>query len=143
MENSSCKNRGVIQTKVNTMINSIILYISAAMLIFWGIAHLVPTHSVVKNFGHVSMDNKRIITMEWIIEGVFLIFIGSIIAVITYFDHKNDVSIVIYLICFVALNILALVSLFTGFKIRFLPFRLCPFIFLTSAFLIIVALFFI
>lgn len=125
------------------MINSIILHVSAAMLVIWGIAHLFPTHSVVKNFGHVSMDNKHIIAMEWIAEGVFIIFIGSIIAVLTYFDYKNDISIVIYLICFVALNILALVSLFTGFKIRFLPFRLCPFIFLTSAFLIIVALFFI
>jgi hypothetical protein len=123
------------------MINSIILYISAALLIFWGIAHLVPTRSVVKDFGHVSLDNKHIIAMEWIIEGVFLIFIGSVLVVLTYFDYKNEVSIIIYLFCFVTLNILALVSLFTGFKIRFLPFRLCPFIFLTSAFLIIIALF--
>jgi hypothetical protein len=81
--------------------------------------------------------------MEWIIEGVFLIFIGSVIAVLTYFDYKNDISIIIYLLCFVALNILALVSIFTGFKIKFFPFRLCPFIFLISAFLIIIALFFI
>lgn len=125
------------------MINSIILYVSAAMLIFWGIGHLIPTHSIVKDFGHVSPDNKRIIAMEWIIEGVFLIFIGSVIVVLTCFDYKNEISIIIYLLCFIALNILALVSLFTGFKIRFLPFRLCPFIFLTSAFLIIIALFFI
>ena|SRR4030042_7049445 len=124
------------------MINSIILYISAAMLVFWGIAHLIATRSVVKNFGHVSLDNKHIIAMEWIVEGIFLIFIGTVIAVLTYFDYKNDVSILMYLICFVTLNILAIVSLYTGFKIRFLPFRLCPFIFLISAFLIIVALFF-
>jgi len=125
------------------MINSVILYVSAAMLVTWGIAHLVPTRSVVKDFGHVSPDNKKIIAMEWINEGVFLIFIGSIIGVLTYFDYKNDVSIVIYVLCFIALNFLALISLFTGFRIRFLPFRLCPLIFLTSAFLIMVALFFI
>ncbi len=125
------------------MISSIILYISAAMLVFWGIAHLIATRSVVKNFGHVSPDNKKIIAMEWINEGVFLIFIGTVIGVLTYFDYKNDASIILYLICFVALNILALISLFTGFRIRFLAFRLCPLIFLTAAFLIIVALFFI
>ena len=125
------------------MINSILLYISAAMLVFWGIAHLIATRSVVKNFGHVSPDNKKIIAMEWINEGIFLLCIGAVIAVLTYFGYKNDVSIVLYLICFVALNILALVSLFTGFNIRFLPYRLCPLIFITSAFLIIVALFFI
>ncbi len=124
------------------MINSIILYISAGLLVFWGIAHLIPTRSIVKDFGHVSPDNKKIISMEWINEGVFLIFIGSVIGVLTYFDYKNDVAIILYLICFVALNVLALISLFTGFRIRFLPFRLCPLIFLTSAFLIIVALFF-
>ena len=125
------------------MINSIILYISAALLIFWGIAHLVPTRSVVKNFGHVSLDNRRIIAMEWIIEGVFLIFIGSVIASLTFLDYTNQISRTIYLLCFVALNILAIISLFTGFKIKFIPFRLCPFIFLASAFLIIIALFFI
>ena len=36
------------------------------------------------------------------------------------------------------LIVLAVVSIFTGFKVKFLPFRLCPFIFTISAVLILV-----
>jgi hypothetical protein len=52
------------------MINKVILYIASMLPILWGIAHLFPTKSVVKEFGEISNDNKLIIAMEWIIEGV-------------------------------------------------------------------------
>jgi hypothetical protein len=35
------------------------------------------------------------------------------------------------------LNILSVISLFTGFKVNFLPYRLCPLIFTGSAILIL------
>jgi hypothetical protein len=38
--------------------------------------------------------------------------------------------------------VLAIISLFTGFRVHFLPFKLYPFIFGTSALLIIPAIFF-
>ena len=76
--------------------------------------------------------------MEWIIEGVALIFIGSLNAIVTAIDHAGSASLAIYLSSGGMLIVLAIVSFFTGFKIRFLPFRLCPVIFLTSAVLIII-----
>ena len=75
--------------------------------------------------------------MEWIIEGIALIFIESINALVTAIDHTNSISLVIYLSSVVVLFVLAFVSLLTGFKISFLPFKLCPVIFITSAVLII------
>lgn len=74
--------------------------------------------------------------MEWIIEGIALIFIGVLVGAVTVVDATNMVSTVVYSISICGLLILALVSLFTGFRIRFLPFRLCPFIFTASAVLI-------
>ncbi len=74
--------------------------------------------------------------MEWIIEGIALIFIGSINVIVTAIDHTNSISLAIYLGSVVVLIVLALVSLFTGFRINFLPFRLCPVIFTTAAVLI-------
>jgi hypothetical protein len=74
--------------------------------------------------------------MEWIIEGVALIYIGSVNAIVTAIDHTNSISLVIYLSSVVVLIVLAVVSLLTGFKINFLPFRLCPVIFTASAVLI-------
>jgi len=119
------------------MLNQILLYSGSAFISFWGVAHLFPTRSVVSGFGEISVDNKRIITMEWIIEGIALIFIGSINALVTAIDHTSSISFVIYLSSVVVLVVLAFVSFLTGFKISFLPFKLCPVIFIMSAVLII------
>jgi len=54
------------------MINQVLLFISPALLFPCGIAHLIPTRSVARGFGDISPDNRRIITMEWIGEGVYL-----------------------------------------------------------------------
>ena len=118
------------------MLNQTLIYVGSAFILIWGVSHLFPTRSVVSGFGEISVDNKRIITMEWIIEGIALIFIGSINAIVTAIDHTSSISLVIYLSSVVVLIVLAVVSLFTGFKINFLPFRLCPVIFITSAVLI-------
>ena len=114
------------------------LYLGAAFTALWGIAHLFPTRNVVKGFGEISSDNRRIITMEWIVEGVSLIFIGVLVAMVTIIDPTNSVSTAVYLLSALGLLVLAMVSLFTGFKIKFLPFRLCPVIFTVSAILIVI-----
>jgi hypothetical protein len=119
------------------MVNQILLYLGAGFTCVWGIAHLFATKSVVQGFGEISLDNKRIITMEWIVEGVSLIFIGLLVAAVTMVDRGSTVSKVIFGICFAELNVLSIVSLFTGFKINFLPFKLCPVIFTGSSILIL------
>ncbi len=119
------------------MVNLIMLYIGGALTALWGISHLFPAASVVRGFGDISVDNKRIITMEWIIEGVALIFIGLLVIVVTVIDSRNTVSTAVYILSAGGLIVLAIVSLFTGFKVNFLPYRLCPFIFSISALLIL------
>ena len=93
------------------MLNQFLLYSGSAFIVFWGIAHLFPTRSVVSGFGEITVDNKRIITMEWIIEGVALIFIGGINAIVTTVDHTSSISLVIYLSSVVVLLVLAIVSI--------------------------------
>ena len=116
----------------------ILLYLGSGLTVIWGVAHLFPTKSVVQGFGEISIDNKRIITMEWITEGLALIFIGVLVATVTVIDPSNVVSTAVYLISVIMLLVMAVVSLFTGFKISFLPFKLCPFIFTASAVLILI-----
>jgi len=117
---------------------STFLYSGAVLTAIWGIAHLFPTKDVVTGFGDISEDNRHIITMEWIIEGVSLIFIGFLVAIVTFIDPQTVVSGAVYIVSASGLLVLALISLFTGFKINFLPFKLCPFIFTGSAILMIV-----
>ena len=74
--------------------------------------------------------------MEWIVEGVALVFVGAFVVVATAIDPQAVVSDGVYVVAVAMLVVLAGVSLSTGFKIRFLPFRLCPVIFTLSAVLI-------
>lgn len=118
-----------------------LFYIGAGLTTLWGIAHLFPTKNVVRDFGNISEDNKNIITMEWINEGVTLIFIGLLIATVTWIDAANPVSTAVYWLAIGALNVLSIISLFTGFKVNFLPFKLCPVIFTGSSILILLGIF--
>ena len=52
------------------MLNQILFYVGGAITLLWGIAHLFPTKSVVKGFGKISIDNKHLISLEWIIDGL-------------------------------------------------------------------------
>jgi len=116
--------------------NTILTVIGALLTVLWGVAHLFPTKNVVKGFGDISKDNKHIITMEWINEGATLIFLGSlvIISLIVTGAPVQYINISVS----VMLLVLSLISLFTGFKVKFLPFKLCPIIFTASAICLVI-----
>ena len=118
--------------------SQVLLYLGAILTVIWGISHLIPTKNVVAGFGDISEDNRNIIMMEWIVEGVSLIFIGALVGILTYIGPLGGLSKAAYAIVAAGLLALAIVSLFTGFKVKFLPFRLCPFILTISAALIFV-----
>ena len=120
------------------MVDLIFLYLGAALTALWGIAHLFPTKSVVEGFGDISIDNKHIITMEWIVEGVSLFFMGLLVASVTFIDPLSVLSKTVYILSILGLLVLATISLFTGFKVNFVPFKLCPLIFTVSAVLIFI-----
>jgi hypothetical protein len=112
------------------------LYIASALLGFWGISHLFATKGAVAGFGDLTADNRRIIVMEWISEGVALISTATFVAAVTAVEPGAAISSVVYAVAVGTLIVFAGVSLFTGFRVAFLPFRLCPFIFAVSAALI-------
>ena len=123
------------------MINQVLLYLGGALSIVWGVAHLLPTKSVVAGFGEISVDNRYIIMMEWIVEGVALIFIGVLVVVVTLIDRVSETAVAVYITSISGLVVLAIVSLFTGFKVNFLPFKLYPLIFSVSATLLLLGVF--
>ncbi len=120
------------------MDGTLFLYIGSILPFGWGIAHLFPTKAVAQGFGDLSADNRRIILMEWIIEGVSLIFIGVLVALVTLIDRASTVSHAVYWASLILLNVFSIVSLFTGFRNSFVAFRLCPFVFTGSSILILV-----
>ena len=120
----------------------VLLYLAAGSTALWGIAHLCATRGVVRGFGELTPDNRHIITMEWIVEGVALVALGAFIATVTAVGHRDsggavsEAATAVYATAIATLVVLAVVSLFTGFRVKFLPFRLCPVIFILSAMLV-------
>jgi hypothetical protein len=117
--------------------NRILLYLGSALPLLWGVAHLVPTRSVLNGFGDITADNRRTLAMEWIGEWVTLIFLGLFVVVVTLIDSSTRQAKAVYALAFAMLNTLSLVSLLTGFKNRLIVFKLCPLIFTLSSLLIL------
>lgn len=115
----------------------VMIFVGCLISIAWGIAHIIPLHSVVNGFGNISIDNRRIIQMEWLNESLILIFIGIINGAVTIVKSKESViKNVVYTTTFFLLLSMATLSFFTGFQINFIPYKLCPILFLFSGILI-------
>ncbi len=65
------------------MTPTVLLYLGSIIITLWGVSHIIPTKSVVAGFGTLSSDNYRIITMEWVAEGLTLVFIGLLVLATT------------------------------------------------------------
>lgn len=111
------------------MLNDILLYIGSVIIIVWGIAHIAPTKNIVAGFGELSADNTRIITMEWIAEGLTLMFIGLLVLLTTLLGWSREpVAIIVYHTSTGMLVVLAMLSQLTGARTALLPMRLCPYV---------------
>ncbi len=108
------------------MINDIFLYAGAAAIFLWGAAHVAATRGVVAGFGQLSPDNRRIITMEWVAEGLALCFVGALVFVAKLF--LGGAGRVVYLASAAFLLILAALSSFTGARTSVVPMKLCPYV---------------
>lgn len=119
--------------------SNLLLYTGSAIIILWGIGHIIPTKSIVAGFGAVSRDNKLIITMEWIAEGLTLCFIGVLVLTVTIFSETQSlVSGIVYRVSAAMLLIMAVLTLVTGAKTSIVPIKICPFVKTLVAILFIV-----
>ena len=123
------------------MLNVILLYLGSVIIMLWGIAHLIPTGAIVKGFGDISRDNRLIITMDWIAEGLTLCFIGLLILSATMFAGPASTGVkIVYRLCFGVLVVLAVLSFFTGARTSVVPMKICPFVKLLVAALLVPSL---
>lgn len=66
------------------MTSDIVPYISSSLIILWGIIHIIRTKRIVKGYEPTSVDNRRILTMAWGVQGLTLIFIGLLVMLVNY-----------------------------------------------------------
>jgi len=115
------------------MINYILLYVGAGIITVWGIAHIIPTKAVVNGFGQISQDNRRIITMEWIAEGLTLL----VLFVTIWGEAQSRTSIMVYMASAAMLAIMAALTSVTGARTSIVPIKICPFVKIAVAILFI------
>ena len=106
---------------------NIMLYSGSLISILWGVAHIIPTKPVVKGFGKISEDNKRIIQMEWIAEGLTLCFLGVLVLLISMSGgDANPVSLIVYRASAAMLLVMAGLTSLTGARTSIIPIKICP-----------------
>ncbi len=109
------------------MTSQVLLYSGSTVIALWGIAHIAPTKPVVAGFGPLSADNQRILTMEWVAEGLALTFIGVLCFLATMLvGPENAGATLVYRASAVMLLVLAGWTLLTGGRTSIVQFKICP-----------------
>lgn len=112
--------------------------VGSAVAMVWGIAHIVPVGAVVRGFGSLSDDNRRIVLMEWIAEGCTLVFIGVLSAAVTLSGGSEGCTKgIVYVLSSAMLFGMAVLTLFTGARTSSMPMKLCPAVKTPAAVLIV------
>jgi hypothetical protein len=114
------------------------LFVASALVAVWGVMHLVKTGPVVAGFEPLSDDNRLVLRMEWILEGVVLVFVAVLVTAVTVvLGPEPQASTLVYYLTSGLLVVMAVVSSLTGARATLLPYKLCAPIFATAAVLIL------
>ncbi len=102
-------------------------YAGSIIILLWGIAHILPTRIVVAGFEPLSPDNRLILTMEWVGEGLALVFIGVLGLLVTALVEPGATgAVVTYRACAGMLLVMAAWTAVTGARTAVVFFKICP-----------------
>lgn len=114
-------------------------YLAAAVIALWGVAHAIPTKQVVAGFGAISIDNRRIITQEWIAEAFTMWFLAAIVVLATAFGDAGTIAPWIYRAVAVMLIAVGALTAATGARTAVVWFKICPVLLTSTAVVLIIA----
>jgi hypothetical protein len=116
------------------MASGALVYAGSVLIGVWGLAHIAPVGRVLAGFEGLSADNRRIVLMSWVSEGLGLVFVGVLGALMAAGAAEGDAT--ARLVCRVSAGLLLVLALWgraTGGRTRFLAMRLCPLVKTTAA----------
>ncbi|MEU4259563.1 hypothetical protein [Streptomyces fradiae] len=117
----------------------VLAYAAAALAGLWGVAHAVPTRSVVAGFGEISADNRRVLVQEWLAEAVAMWAFAVLVAVVTAVGGGTATAHWTYRVVAGALLVIAALTAATGARTGVVWFKLCPVVLSCSAALLLIA----
>src|SRR5664280_1180538 len=71
-------------------------HVAAAITGSWGVAHAVPTSQVIAGFEPITVDNRRVMLQEWLVEAVTMGGIAALVIVVTAVGGDTDVTAWVY-----------------------------------------------
>src|SRR5664280_570518 len=71
-------------------------HVAAAITVSWGVAHAVPTSQVIAGFEPITVDNRRVMLQEWLVEAVTMWGIAALVIVVTAVGGDSDVTAWVY-----------------------------------------------
>ncbi len=113
---------------------------AAAIVFVWGVSHIIPTRQVVAGFGDIGADNRRIITMEWVAEGLSFGFVAVLTAIVALSDSvPESAENVVYRVSAGFLILIGIWTAVTGARTGVIWFKMCPVVMTVSSALLITA----
>ncbi len=114
-------------------------YAAAAVIAVWGLAHVIPTRQVVAGFAGISADNGRIITQEWLAEGITMWGIAAFVIAATAATGTGDVRVWVYRVAAGLLIAVGILTGLTGARTPVVWFKICPAVMAVGAALLLTA----
>ncbi|HNY03621.1 MAG TPA: hypothetical protein PKG48_13570 [Bacteroidales bacterium] len=119
------------------MLSDYLIYPGAALTIAWGIYHVFPTKKLRDAIERKNWESREILFMEWVLEGITLIFIGSLVlAVYQSSGGTDETRHIVFRASAAMLAVMATWTLITGAITSFKPLQVCPFVKLVGGALI-------
>jgi len=119
---------------------SAMAYLAASITALWGVAHAVPTLSVLRSFEPISDDNRRVVLQEWTAEAFTMWGIAALIVAVTVVGSGSDAAHAAYAAAAGLLVALAILTVFTGGRTPVIWFKICPVLLSISAALLVAAI---
>jgi hypothetical protein len=118
----------------------VLAYVAAGLVGLWGVAHAVPTRQVVAGFGAITVDNRRVILQEWLVEAFTMWGLAAaVISATVVGGAGSGVTIAVYRVAAGLLVALAVLTGLTGARTPVVWFKVCPVLLTTSAALLVLA----
>ena len=114
-------------------------YVAAAVVAIWGLAHVIPTRQVVAGFGAISADSRRIITQEWLAEGLAMWGIAAFVISATAAAGSGDLRVWVYRVAAALLVTVGALTAATGARTTVVWFKICPAVMAVAAGLLLAA----
>jgi hypothetical protein len=70
---------------------NVLVYVAGATLVTWGGLHLAPTRAVADSFGPITHDNRRVLEMEWVAEGIAHVGLGTVVVAVAALASEGTV----------------------------------------------------